>query len=88
MLQEQSGVSSDISLAELTLVTAAPQAQIAASTRVSPGAGPRNAAFNAQAAAGEQGSSVFDVEAIADKVYRHVLLMMDIARARNGEPYL
>jgi hypothetical protein len=29
-----------------------------------------------------------DIDKVANDVFREVLLLMDIARARNGEPYL
>ncbi|HEX8107385.1 MAG TPA: hypothetical protein VF516_06620, partial [Kofleriaceae bacterium] len=74
--------------AELTLVTAAPSSQIAASTRsapsaVSPTPGPG-------AAAQQSGSPApqIDIEKLANEVYRNILVMMDVARARNGDPYL
>ena len=86
MFAERGGTSlaDGISLAELTLITAAPARQIAASTREHGGA-PQPAAA-APAAAAE--SSDVDVEKVANDVYREVLALMDLARARNGEPYL
>ncbi|NVB83053.1 MAG: hypothetical protein HOV81_32040 [Kofleriaceae bacterium] len=85
MLSEQSSVAGDISLAELTLVAAAPPAQIAASTR---GAGGNVVTNSAPSATASDAKEQVDIEKVANDVYREVLLMMDIARSRNGEPYL
>jgi hypothetical protein len=86
MLEERSGASDGISLAELTLVNAAPAAQVAASTRGSPGAQSGAPAHSGAAEAPTQHN--IDVEKVANEVYRHILTLMDLARARNGEPYL
>ena len=86
MLEERSGGSAGISLAELTLVAAAPASQIAASTKA-----PASAAPAAPASAGQgepSGGGAPDVEQLANEIYRHILVLMDAARARNGEPYL
>lgn len=88
MLSERTNVSGDISLAELTLVTAAPQQQIAASSK-SAGASHASASPASAAGASESGKGQpVDVDKLAEDVYREVLAMMDVARARNGEPYL
>jgi hypothetical protein len=88
MFESQSGSMGDgISMADLTLIAAAPSNQIAASSRgththsasVSPGA-----AGNAEPKPGQK----VDIEKIANEIYRQILAMMDAARARNGEPYL
>jgi len=90
MLQERSaGMSGDISLAELTLVQAAPSTHIAASERgaqsaAPPVANPSSTSAQQSGAATQQ----IDVEKVANEVYRHILTLMDSARARNGEPYL
>jgi hypothetical protein len=76
-----------ISFAELTLVTAAPSSHIAASTRSAPSAAPAPS----PATAAQQSSSAapqIDVEKLANEVYRNILVLMDVARARNGDPYL
>lgn len=91
MLAERSGgtsggISGDISLAELTLVTAAPAQQIAASSK-SHASSSAAAAHASHADAGGGGKEV-DVDKLAEDIYREVLAMMDVARARNGEPYL
>ena len=87
MLDERSGNSDGISLAELTLVTAAPSTQIAAATRGVPSAAPANSnpsTSGAQANAAQQ----VDIEKVANEVYKQILVLMDAARGRNGEPYL
>lgn len=77
----------DISLAELTLVQSTPSTHIAASTRSAPSALP--ATPNAISQSAQQSSSQqIDVEKVANEVYKHILVLMDGARARNGEPYL
>jgi hypothetical protein len=80
--------SSDFSLGELTLVTSAPARQIAAASRGPSNPAPTQAAApdNAASAGGEKDK--VDIEKVANEVYREVLVLMDIARARNGEPYL
>jgi hypothetical protein len=89
MFEERSsgGPASELSLAELTLIAAAPSAQVAASTRSMPGAAPANPN---PSSAGEQSTAQtpIDVEKIANEVYRQILVLMDAARFRNGEPYL
>jgi len=88
MLEERSaGAADGISLAELTLVSAAPAAHVAASSRTAPAAAPAAPAVTQAAAAGGKAEAV-DVEKLANDVYREILLMMDVARARNGDPYL
>jgi hypothetical protein len=86
MLSERSGVSGDISLAELTLVTSAPAPQIAAAAR-----GPSTSSHSHSPSPSAQAGAVkqqVDIDKLANDVYREVLVLMDIARARNGEPYL
>lgn len=87
MFEEKSGssVAEGISLAELTLITAAPATQIAASSREHGSQAPTTVA--ATPAKGASGPEV-DIEKLANEVYREVLVLMDLARARNGEPYL
>jgi hypothetical protein len=85
MLTERSGDADGISLAELTLVTAAPASHVAASTRSAPSAAPpAPGGATSQAAKPQQ----IDVEKLANDVYREILVLMDVARARNGDPYL
>ncbi|HUS31982.1 MAG TPA: MAP7 domain-containing protein, partial [Kofleriaceae bacterium] len=90
MLADRSAAAStDFSLAELTLVTSAPAPQLAASSRAPGGSSPSRApAPAADGAAGGEKKGAEDIEKIANEVYREVLVLMDIARARNGEPYL
>jgi hypothetical protein len=75
-----------ISMAEMTLVTAAPAAQIAASTRGVPSASAPAAPSAGHA--GQGGEQKVDIEKVANDVYRAILALMDATRARNGEPYL
>jgi len=78
---------SDISLAEMTLVNAAPATQVAASTRGETA----STAGSAPAAAGSQSTAKGekpDIDKIAQQVYGEILRMIDIARERNGEPFL
>ena len=88
MLGERMGTES-LSMAELTLVNNAPATQIAAASRT----GHVSAAPTAPGAGGgDQGESKKgdgdDVDAIAEEVYTKIMIMMDAARSRNGEPYL
>jgi hypothetical protein len=85
MLTERSGDADGISLAELTLVTAAPASHIAASTRSAPSASPPGPS---SAKAQSSNTPQIDVEKLANEVYRSILVLMDVARARNGDPYL
>jgi hypothetical protein len=82
--ERSSGGDAGISMAELTLVTAAPSSHVAASTRQA--AAPL---APASAAPGpSQNAPQIDIEKVANEVYRQILVLMDAARARNGEPYL
>jgi hypothetical protein len=87
MLEDRSGNADGISLAELTLVTAAPSTHIAASTRTAPSAQPVAPAAASGSDSAKNGEPI-DIDKIANEVYRQILVMMDAARARNGEPYL
>jgi len=84
---QSSNLGGDISLAELTLVQSAPSTHIAASERGMPSAAPPNANPSSQAAL-QNSAQPIDIEQVANDVYRHILVLMDGARARNGEPYL
>ncbi len=88
MFGEPSGTAADgLSMADLTLINAAPPQQVAASTRgesVAPSATPSVSSAGAEAGGGNK----IDVERTARDVYRAVLQIMEAARARNGEPYL
>jgi hypothetical protein len=87
MLSDRSDNADGISLAELTLVNAAPASHIAASTRSAPSAAPP--APGGGASAGQSNNAPqLDIEKLANDIYRQILIMMDAARARNGEPYL
>ncbi len=85
--KSSSGPASELSLTELTLISAAPSNQIAASTRSQPSAVPANPNPSAQGALATKDTPI-DIEKVANDVYRQILVMMDAARARNGEPYL
>jgi hypothetical protein len=86
MLAARSGDADGISLAELTLVTAAPASHIAASTRSAPSATPP--APGTASAAQSSNSQQIDIEKLSNEIYRNILVLMDVARARNGDPYL
>ena len=83
---EDKSSAEGVSLAELTLVTSAPSTQIAASTRAAPSAVPPTPAPNTQGAT--QQTTQIDIDKVANEVYRQILVLMEAARARNGEPYL
>ncbi len=83
---QNAGLGGDISLSELTLVQSAPSTHIAASERGMPSAAP--AMPNPSTTSNQSSSQHIDIEHIANEVYRHILVLMDGARARNGEPYL
>jgi len=85
MLADRSGDAGGISLAELTLVTAAPASHIAASTRSAPSSAPPGPS---SAKAQQSNTPQIDVEKLANEVYRSILVLMDVARARNGDSYL
>jgi hypothetical protein len=87
MLSDRSDNADGISLAELTLVTAAPASHIAASSRSAPSAAPPSPT-GASGVGASSNAPQIDVDKLANDVYRQILVMMDAARARNGEPYL
>jgi len=87
MLEAQTGSLSDgISLAELTLVQTAAPTQIAASSRGNGGHSTPQAPAPAAGAGAEK--ETIDVDKLANEVYREIIQLMELARARNGEPYL
>ncbi len=86
MLEERNTVSDGISMAELTMVQAAAPQQIAASSRHD-GGSTTSVTPAPSAGAGAEKEKI-DIEKLANDVYREVLVLMDIARERNGEPYL
>jgi hypothetical protein len=83
MAEDRSGPAENISLSELTLVTSAPSTHIAASSRGAPSAMPTPSPKSPD---GKEAK--FDIEKIANDVYKEILVIMDATRARNGEPYL
>ena len=89
MFEQQSGdPASDLSLTELTLVTAAPPSQVAASTRGMPSSlvspNPSSGSQNAHAGI----ANALKIEKHAQDCHRQILDIMDAARNRNGDPYL
>jgi hypothetical protein len=86
MLEDRSMVSDGISLAELTLVQTAAPTQIAASSRHDGGSSQPLSPSPSGTVGAEK--EKIDVEKLANELYREILALMDIARARNGEPYL
>jgi len=83
MLEDRSGNSDGISMAEMTLVTAAPSSHVAASSRTA--STPSAAAAAPGSSHGDdEAKSPIDIETTANEVYRQILTMMDVARARNG----
>jgi hypothetical protein len=87
MFTDKTDSTDGISLAELTLVNAAPASQIAASSRSAPSSAPPSPG-GASPGSGQAAGAQIDVEKLANEIYRQILVMMDAARARNGEPYL
>jgi hypothetical protein len=82
---EQRGPSESLSVAELTLIATAPQRQVAASTRGAPA--PAMAQAPTGASGAEQGEKP-DIDKIAAEVYAEILRLIDVARERNGDPWL
>jgi hypothetical protein len=91
MLGDRNQTSSSdggFSLAELTLVTAAPASQIAASSRASSHSQSVSPSVPSAATDKSAAGAGVDIDQIANDVYRQILVLMDTARSRNGEPYL
>ncbi|HEX3482148.1 MAG TPA: hypothetical protein VHT91_44340 [Kofleriaceae bacterium] len=86
MLADRPG-GDGISFAELTLVSSAPSSHIAASSRAAPSATPPAPSPAAAAQQTSNAAPQIDVEKLANEVYRNILVLMDVARARNGDPY-
>jgi hypothetical protein len=83
MLSERSGDSDGISLAELTLVTSTPSSHIAAAQiqPSSPTPTPPGGTNSPQAA----NTPKIDVEKLAHELYHDIMIMMEVARSRNGD---
>ncbi|HEU5056029.1 MAG TPA: hypothetical protein VFU21_05870, partial [Kofleriaceae bacterium] len=82
---------SGLTIAEMTLVTAAPRAQIAASEMAASrptqaAAGPAQPSAPG-AAAQAPGAAKPDIDKIAQDVYDQIVRMLDVARERNGDPW-
>jgi hypothetical protein len=81
----------DITLAEMTLVTAAPKTQIAASEMTASRA-PVQAMSTPQASGGPAAVAARDpakpdVDKIAQEVYERICRMLEVARERSGDPW-
>jgi hypothetical protein len=81
----------DITLAEMTLVTAAPKTQIAASEMTASRA-PVQAMSTPQASGGQAevaapDAAKPDVDKIAQEVYERICRMLEVARERSGDPW-
>ena len=83
MLEDRSGNSDGISMAELTLVNSAPSSHVAASSRTASIA-TSTAQPQEKRKSKEDEESPIDVDKTANEVYRQILTMMDSARLRNG----
>jgi hypothetical protein len=68
-------------------VQSAPSTHIAASERSAPSALPATPNPSTQGAQ-QSANQQIDIEKVANEVYKHIMVLMDGARARNGEPYL
>lgn len=88
LIEEGQGSGSDgMSLAEMTLVTAAPARHIAASARTADSpAAPLNSSSPSQGSDGAKESP--DVEALAQEIFAEVCRMFEIVKERNGDPWL
>ncbi len=85
MFDERTSASDGISLAELTLVSAAPTASVAAS----PVSASALSAAPAPATGASHGAPQQpDIDQLAHEVYAEIVRMFETARERNGEPYL
>jgi hypothetical protein len=84
--------SGGISVAEMTLVTAAPRAQIAASARtadrpVTQAASTTTVGAGAGKAGGPPAPGKPDIDRIAQEVFEQICRMMAVARERSGDPW-
>jgi ribosomal protein S25 len=86
MLEERSGSSGGMSLAELVLVTAVPQKQIAASAKSASASSHAGHAHHG-AGKGKGEDKKPDVHKLAEEVYAEILKLIDTARERSGDPY-
>ena len=82
-----------MSLAELTLVTAAPAAQVAASAQradrpvtQAESTTPSGAA-GSPSEGGQEAESAQDIDKIAQEVFEQVCRMLEVARERSGDPW-
>ena len=90
---EAGGASGGMSLAELTLVTAAPQAQVAASAASAARPVTQAETTSAVGASGgssqaaQQAETKADIDKIAQEVFEQICRMLDVARERSGDPW-
>ncbi len=86
MFSDRSASASDgISMSDLTLISSAPSKAIAASD-IAPARAAPIAPSHHEVHTDKH--DPIDVESVAGDVYKHIMTMMDSARARNGEPFL
>lgn len=83
LLEDKSGAGG-MTLAELVLVTAMPEKQIAASPK---GAASHGGGHGASKAHGKHEDKTPDVAKLAAEVYAEVLKLIETARERSGDPY-
>jgi hypothetical protein len=83
---EGSASDGGITLAEMTLVTAAPARHIAASPKSAsaPASAPASPGGSEQSAGAEPSA---DVRRLAEDVYAEICRLIEIAKERNGEPW-
>ena len=89
VLEERSSSDGGVSVAELTLVTAAPKTHMAASPRrASGGATPASTmSGSAPERGGEDEPALPDIEEMAREVYGQICRMLEVARERSGDPW-
>jgi len=82
------GGDDGISIAEMTLVTAAPSAQVAASRKTAAQAPSQASVGGAGAAPTEPADAPApDIDELAQEVYEEVCRLLAIARERSGDPW-
>jgi hypothetical protein len=92
-LGDSGAASGGMSLAELTLVTAAPATQVAASsTRADRPVSQAESTSSSGAAGGsspaaQQAETKADIDKIAQEVFEQICRMLEVARERSGDPW-
>ncbi len=84
---DQRGAGDGISMAELTLISTAPTAQVAASSRSASGSSAPSQPSGTGGQADAQQGAQPDIEKIAQQVYGEIMKLIDIARERSGDPW-